>query len=145
MVEITLGVLFIAASLIYLVWPLLSSKEADVTDAVVLSARDRQELLDRKASLLAAIKDIEFDYRLGKMSEEDYAELVEQYKQQAEEALGRLDDQDETEALIAKARQRIQGEKDSGAEDERACPSCATPNPLEARFCMNCGAELVKV
>ena len=76
MVEITLGVLFIAASIVYLAWPLLSPKENEVSDAVVLSARDRQELLDRKASLLAAIKDIEFDYRLGKMSEEDYAELA---------------------------------------------------------------------
>ncbi len=145
MVEITLGVLFIAASIVYLAWPLLSPKENEVSDAVVLSARDRQELLDRKASLLAAIKDIEFDYRLGKMSEEDYAELVEQYKRQAEEALGRLDDRDEAEVLIAKARQRIQGEKGSEAEGERACPSCATANPLEARFCMSCGAELVKV
>lgn len=146
-----LGPLLAIAALVYLFWPVAFEKTsaADVEDTII-SARDRQELLDKKATLLAAIKDMEFDFRLGKINEEDYAELVEDYKQQAADVLGRLEHEgDELEALIAAARERIRDVERSRATESSdpttvECPSCGIENPSQAHFCMSCGSALAQ-
>ncbi len=56
------------AALAYVVWPLLKPGPAPV-----LVEDDRlTELLGRKDAVMLAIKELEFDYHVGKLSEEDY-------------------------------------------------------------------------
>ncbi len=143
-----------------MIWPLLRGSEyGELDDDIVLSERDRQELLDRKGALLAALKEMEFDYRIGKINESDYNSLTEEYKQKAADVLKRLEQgEDELEILIAEARRRVEAEMNrqtsqfsSSESDDTSdaaqagtlnCPACDTENPLNARFCMNCGAAL---
>ena len=49
------------------------------------------DLLDRKETVYAAIKEIEFDYQMGKLSEEDFQQLRQQYKDEAVSILKQLD------------------------------------------------------
>lgn len=67
------------AALAYVVWPLLKPGPAPI-----MVENDRlTELLGRKDAVLKAIKDLEFDYQVGKLSEEDYQLYDQRLRRQA--------------------------------------------------------------
>lgn len=72
---------------------------------------EQDELRDEKRSLINAIKEIEFDHQMGKMSDEDAAELTRYYRLRAIEVIKQLerggDDEDLTVA------ERIQRDLDA--------------------------------
>lgn len=120
------------------------------------------DLMVRRDQLFHDIRELEFDYRMGKLSEEDYAELLTQLKTEAAEVLSALEEAERTpsekpheplraaprdadvEALVAAARQARAARLRQGPEPAKriTCPSCNAANPLEAQFCMKCGALL---
>jgi hypothetical protein len=51
----------------------------------------RLELAEERDRALAALKELEFDHRTGKVSDEDYRELVGPLRRQAAQALRALD------------------------------------------------------
>lgn len=66
-------------ALAYVMWPLLRQGHTQV-----LVEDDRlADLLGRKDSVMAAIKDLEFDYRVGKIDEEDYQRYDARLRRQA--------------------------------------------------------------
>lgn len=93
----------------------------------------RGELEQRKLEAYGAIKDAEMDYRMGKLSDADFASLKEKYTHQAADALAGL------EALAPTPL--AQTAAASGTE-LRYCPSCGTRLPETALFCPGCGAGL---
>jgi hypothetical protein len=52
---------------------------------------DFHRLLVQKDNAYAAVKDIRFDYQTGKISEEDYTELMAKYEAEAVDALKKID------------------------------------------------------
>jgi len=56
------------AALAFVLWPLLKPGPAPV----IVEDDRLTELLGRKDAVMAAIKELEFDYNVGKLSEEDY-------------------------------------------------------------------------
>jgi len=58
--------------------------------------RRQIELLERRDRALAALKELEFDHRSGKISDEDYRALVGQLRRQAADALRALEPRAET-------------------------------------------------
>jgi hypothetical protein len=68
--------------------------------------RRRLELAEERDRALAALKELEFDHRTGKISDEDYRRLVGPYRRRAAEALRALD------ARTTRPRERV------GARDE---------------------------
>jgi hypothetical protein len=128
-----------------------------------------KELNARKESLLSAIKDIEFDYGLGKLSREDYEDLNTRYKVEAAEVLKKMDEisggkpaapvEDELEKEIKEARMRGYSvyeddeeiEKEilmareaswAGESEERKCPECGSAYDAGDIFCSKCGYKL---
>ena len=105
-------------------------------------------VLDRDKGLaLRAIKDLEFDRAMGKVSEQDFAEVGAGLRARAARILRQLD---------AGAGYREQIERDV-AERLRAkgvtppplavplrgtCVSCGTVNDADARFCKRCGSRM---
>ena len=66
-------------ALAYVMWPLLRQGHTQV-----LVEDDRlADLLGRKDSVMSAIKDLEFDYHVGKMDEEDYRRYDARLRRQA--------------------------------------------------------------
>lgn len=55
------------------------------------SERERMRLAEERDRALAALKELEFDHRTGKISDTDYRELVGPLRQQAAEALRALE------------------------------------------------------
>ncbi len=63
----------------------------DHQDALEIASSIPVDLLARKEATLAALKDLEFDYRTRKLSAEDYADLRAIYRVEAAEALKAMD------------------------------------------------------
>ncbi|MDA1306682.1 MAG: zinc ribbon domain-containing protein [Acidobacteria bacterium] len=102
----------------------------------VLGARQREVLEQDKNTVLRAIKDLEFDYGMKKVSEADYEDMLGRLKQRAlliMEQLERIPDDPPAPTVGAKASRDL------------ACPTCQTRNDRDAKFCKQCGDRLGSV
>lgn len=112
----------------------------------------------RKNSALRALKDIAFERSIGRLGEDDYAELEARYRAEAKEALASIDEgvkawRDAAEALLDQA-ERGEAEPEpeasqdeapapvAAARDGAACEACGTTNDDDAVFCKRCGARV---
>jgi hypothetical protein len=130
----------------FAVSPLLQPGRA----SLVLDDDKLAGLLGRKDAILQAIKDLEFDYRVGKMSEEDYQRLDQRLRRQAiglmqqieklAPASASLDEQ--LESIIAQFRQTsgpsvptVSTPANGDAPVSISIPAESHPTP----FCTHCG------
>ncbi len=104
--------------------------------------RARVALERDKALTLRAIKELEFDRAMGKVSDADFAEMRDRLRQRALRLIRQLDGG-------AIYRQRIEadlGERRSAGTTEPPvagqCVECGTVNDPDARFCKRCGERL---
>lgn len=65
------------------------AEEVSIEEALDLAAPTRDE--ERKIAVLRGIKDLEYERGLGKVSEQDYQQLMRRYRQEAKGLLQRLD------------------------------------------------------
>jgi hypothetical protein len=82
------GLAVVLAVAVFVAAPLFGMPEVAAA-ASAPSEHDRWERQKRQA--LAAIKETELDYQMGKLSDEDYGRMRERFEQQALEALAALD------------------------------------------------------
>ncbi len=76
------------------------------TESFDVSISRARELQEEKKSLLRAIKEIEFDRDLGKMSEEDAKEMMRFYRARAIEAIKELDGLDDSSLTVEERIER---------------------------------------
>ena len=130
-----IGLILVTASAIYVAWPLLSGSEAE--DAAEIS--EASALEKEKDSALDAIREIDFDLRVGKISEEDHAALRADLEKRALKALAELDEGAPEPELHA-----VEGGREGPRSDDAAgfCASCGNQFKKGARFCAGCGKRL---
>lgn len=115
------------------------------------SARDLLELERRSA--LRAIRELDEDFRTGKLAEADYRALRPEHVQRGAEALRRLAEQapepaeassdQDIDALI---EEEILAHRRGGTAAGRAarpCPACGKPTRAGDAFCAHCGARIL--
>jgi hypothetical protein len=90
---VILAVLLALACVAIVARPFLREPEPENDRLADLPAgeRERLQLLEKRDRALAALKELEFDHRTGKVSDEDYRELVGPLRRHAAEALRALD------------------------------------------------------
>jgi hypothetical protein len=146
-------------------------EDAGSEEVRVATGRRRKELEREKASLLKALKELEFDHEMGKVSEADFREIGGQYRARAVRVLRQLDAEGgDYKALIARdvkaklaggaparaaapapdpfsapARAKEPSEAAAPASARPSCPACATANDADAEFCKKCGKKLEAV
>lgn len=111
----------------------LTGEEADATPPAT-AGRTRAGLEREKLLTLRAIKDLEFDRAMGKMSEGDFAEMAGRLRVRAARLIRQLD-------ASVSYRDTIEREV-AARQTGRACPSCGGYAEAEARFCQRCGTAL---
>jgi len=144
---VLLGVLMATAGLIgyttlRTVRPLVA---ADEERTVMVGQRTRVALEREKLLTLRSIKELEFDRAMGRLSDEDFAEMSGRLRARAARLMQQLD---------AGANYREQVEKDlvkrmgaapgpaAPAPSNIVCGRCHTENDHDARFCKSCGQPL---
>jgi hypothetical protein len=99
---LVLGALVAVAAVLFVARPFLRepAPSTDVLDEPDELEQRRLGLAEERDRALAALKELEFDHRTGKISDDDYRELVGPYRRRAAEALQALD------ARARRARER---------------------------------------
>ncbi len=88
----------------FVLWPFLRKGAAPAGLLVIPPAEDREEELnEEKRTLYRALKEIEFDYRAGHLSDDDYQALRARYEARAAQVLREVD---QLEARQPKMKQR---------------------------------------
>ena len=138
----------------------LVSKELDAP--VTIGGRTRVAMEREKTLVLRSIKELEFDYAMGKVAKADFDEMHARLRARAVGLLKQLDAGGGYKEQIAKEVEdrlrRSEGDgfshRQNGAADEETatakavalrtsvCDSCGTENDEDAKFCKNCGARL---
>jgi hypothetical protein len=103
-----------------------------------------RELEREKQLVLKAIKEIEFDYQMRKISERDYRDMVERYRNRAMRLISELDAGSDYRGLIEKElKLRLELPVAEVAPAARPkCAACQTENDPDAKFCKSCGAKI---
>lgn len=78
-IGILIALLISVVAIVAVVWPLLKKGPT----AVLVEDDRLTELLLRKEQILAQIKELEFDYRVGKLDDEDYRRFDDRLRRQA--------------------------------------------------------------
>jgi rubrerythrin len=128
--NLALGFVLVIVAAAFVAAPFLSQEAPG--DGVGRAPRGQLER--QKIDAYAAIKEAEFDYRMGKLSDADFAALREKYSAQALEAIAALDSaHTEQRKKLAEVRRptRI-----------AFCPVCGRGVPPRANFCPACGRSL---
>jgi len=111
-----------------------------------LSAGQRgQRLQERKEQLYVAIKELEFDQELGKLSAEDYQRLRQRLEgealaviQQLDELNGHADPGD----LLQQLEREVSVRRNAPpAPEAECCPSCRAERRPDDLFCSRCGTR----
>ncbi len=115
-------------------------------------ARDGAALLRQKKEILREIKDIEMDYLMGKLSDDDYGTLSTDYKAQAVEVLKKIDAAErKAPPITASAAPESERSVDTALDEPKRsdgparpqfCSQCGAERLPETRFCASCGEEL---
>ena len=102
------------------------------------------DLLQRKKDVvLGNIQDLDFEYKCGKLSEEDYKKVRGEMSAEAAAVLHDIDSIESTQDLDALIRREVLARrKQPGPSKQAACPSCGDKNPVTNKFCAECGASL---
>lgn len=111
----------------------------------------RQQVLAAKEAVLAAINDLDFEYKTGKLSDDDYAELREGYRARALNIFKELDEEqpnDAARSCAACGQVNLRGGNfcescGKPLAPEPVCDECHAPHERGDRFCGVCGNRLV--
>jgi hypothetical protein len=162
---ITLSLTVVSASLVaigaYRALSPLFHTEAEETP-VMVSGRTRAALEREKTLVLRTIKELEFDFAMGKVGKGDFEEMSGRLRARA---IGLMRQLDAGGSYRVQIEQEVHKRLDAGSvstegavglavtegaaaaapadiADTTSCPSCSGPNDSDARFCKHCGHKL---
>lgn len=143
---IIIGFILLTGSLFYVAAPVRA--RADPAKAKKSSGKASQSRQADHQAVILALRDLDFDYQAGKISEEDYPGIRAGLLEKAAHTLKDLEESSDArlEKLIeARRKQKGLQEKDSGTEKNPVngfCANCQAPLTAEANFCMKCGTPV---
>jgi hypothetical protein len=126
-------------------------REQDIPPAPVENP-ELKHLQDRRAVLYENLKDLQFEYHQGKLSDEDYQSLKHGFLYDLAgvmDSIDRMEIRKEKHARTApksapasEPASKGKSRKELSAAGENVCPSCKGSNPTANRFCGHCGKPL---
>jgi hypothetical protein len=140
---IILAIVIAAAALLIVAYPVLAKARA-AQPAASSAQEELAELVARRDAVFQALRDLNFDHQVGKITDGDFVAFEATLKESAADTLAALDQwESATDRAIDAALERaINARRAALLGDGRACPSCDRPAATEDRFCAACGAIL---
>jgi hypothetical protein len=150
-IAIGLGLLIAVSVVVFVSWPWWARRGAlQLEGGSNVSPRER--LAERREAVLAALRDLDFDRAVGKVTEEDHGLLRQALLAEAAEATAQLDEEqaEDTADLDARiemevlaARQALHAEREGmPLAVESACPACGRLSRPGDWYCSGCGTQL---
>ncbi len=135
-----IGTILIGLALLTVIIVLVISPLLEPYRQAVEPPSHRQSLEAEREAMVRAIRELDLDYRTGKLNGDDYKTLREAQVQRGATVLRELDQLKSQDDLDAQIEERIASVRTSKLN----CPSCGSPTRSGDRFCPNCGRQFVK-
>jgi hypothetical protein len=157
--EFILAAIIVLGILAFIAYPLFSAARVEMAE----TPEALDGLLSQRDAEYDAIRDLDFDFQMGKLSQSDYATMREKYKARAAVALQQIDaiggngagTPVEEQVAQLRATKRAAPPADDAIEREIArlragkstasdlrCATCGTPYHAGDTFCAKCGNRL---
>ncbi len=105
----------------------------------VIAASPIQHLDDRKHAIYDNLRDLQFEYRLGKLSDEDYQSTKRSLQR---ELAGVLAETEETLKGLGLSVSKPGSNVAASPAVSKVCPHCRATFPRPLRFCGECGKAM---
>ena len=122
-------VLLLAVTLLYTLF--VRAKDIPPPDPV----SPTQHLDERKAAIYENLRDLQFEYRVGKLSDADYQQTKLALQKELAVVLAGIE-------KIAKTAPPRPAAKPAPQKAEFICPHCGKQFPTAMKFCGECGKEM---
>src|SRR3954469_6426410 len=129
MVAVFAAIVSIAA----FVWT-LHVRAKDIPEPIPVSPI--QHLEDRKQAIYENLRDLQFEFRLGKLSDEDYAQTKQALQRELATVLA------ETESTLNRLGLTAAKAKPVPKPAGTVCPHCKASFPQPLKFCGECGKAI---
>ena len=100
-------------------------------------------LEERKAQIYENLRDLQFEFRVGKLSESDYQKTKLDLQRELARVLAEIDalqPAQPVQAKVAKAPASVAHAEGNGAKaDTHVCANCGAKFPQAMKFCGECG------
>ncbi len=140
---IVFAIVLSAAAVFGVAHPILAKARAPVPRRA--SAQEQlEELLAQREAAFQALRELYFDHRVGKITDEDFVAFEANLKLHAAETLRALDrwEAEADAALEGVIARELQRRRTAPVPAGRRCPACGRPAEPEDKFCAGCGAAL---
>ncbi|MBK9168791.1 MAG: hypothetical protein IPM24_15160 [Bryobacterales bacterium] len=134
---IAIACLVTAAVLFYV----LSVRERDIPEPEPVSPFDHLD--ERKAAIYENLRDLQFEYRLGKLSDNDYQQTKLDLQKELAGVLAEVDRlREELTAKGKLAPAPAKKPKPAAKPAAYECPECKAVFPAPMKFCGECGKAM---
>ena len=139
------GVILTALAAIYVIMPLFKEPKGNLA-VELLAETELDRLLNRKAVIYSNLKDLEFEFKMGRLADADFRRLESGFKAEAAEILQKLDRLGIEENLDDGIEDAIAARKatfsSGNVQAQSHCPSCGAELLPGKQFCADCGRRL---
>ncbi len=120
----------------FIIYPLLKRKSRSVNS---VEDEKTRELNSKRDTTYSMLKELEFDFQSGILTEDDYQDLEIRYRRKAISILRDINDLEKgSEVEEEIERQILELRQNKG----RFCPQCGVRYQDNDRFCSRCGTNL---
>lgn len=134
---------------VYVVTPLFKEPKGNL-EVELLAETELDRLLNRKAIIYSNLKDLEFEFKMGRLSDADFRRLEAGFKNEAAVILHKLDQlgvennlDDKIEKEIANRKEKLRPSGSSTRTREQGrCPFCGAEVIAGKKFCADCGNRI---
>ncbi len=103
-----------------------------------------QHLDERKAQIYENLRDLQFEYRLGKLSDADYQKTKQSLQQELARVMAEIDAIRPPVPVRALHQKAAAMPAANPASDSRQCPHCGARFDRALKFCGECGKPMQK-
>jgi len=138
--------ILITVSLLVLVVAPLLAPESAAGATLPVDVTPQVDLKRRRLVLYENLQDLEFEYKAGKLSPEDYDGLRVDYTAEAAQLMAASQELEITsteEAFIEREVAARRARHKAETVPDYTCPKCGFENPLPVKFCGECGAAIL--
>ncbi len=120
---------------------ILAIREKDIPEPIPISPI--QHLEDRKRAIYDNLRDLQFEYRLGKLSDGDYQQNKVALQRELAGVLAETEETVQRLGLVtAKSSAKAPARKAAALPSSYICKHCAAKFTQPLKFCGDCGKEM---
>ena len=118
-------------------------RKDDTLESTIIEETEWDLLQRKKEVILGNIQDLDFEYKCGKLSEEDYKKVRGEMSAEAAVVFHEIDSIESSRDLDVLIRREVAARKNKTKPSKTViCQSCGCKNPTTNKFCADCGAKL---